>query len=76
MRQLDPHRGSRGCDRRVLPPDIFADETELVLTMFVSPRPGFQTGARNPETPVRVELPHAVGSRRLIDGALVTAPAP
>ena len=67
--------GGQSASGRVLPPDLFADDGELVLTIFVSPRPGFQTGARNPETPVRVELPHGVGSRRLVDGALVSAPA-
>jgi hypothetical protein len=58
---------------RMLPPDLFVDENELVLTMFVTPRPGYQSGAHNPETPVRVTLPHSVGSRRLIDGALFEA---
>jgi hypothetical protein len=58
---------------RMLPPDLFVDESELVLTMFVTPRPGYQSGAHNPETPVRVMLPHGVGSRRLIDGALFGA---
>jgi hypothetical protein len=55
---------------RVLAPDIYIDDDELVLTMFVSPRPGYQSGAPNPETPARIALPHPVGSRRLIDGAL------
>ena len=63
--------GGQRADGRVLAPDIFVDERELVLTMFVSPRPGYQSGSRNPETPVRVVLPHAVGSRELIDGALL-----
>jgi hypothetical protein len=57
-------------DGRVLPPDIYVDEDELVLTMFVTPRPGYQSGVPNPETPVRIALPHPVGPRRLIDGAL------
>lgn len=57
-------------DGRVLAPDLYVDDSELVLRMFVSPRPGFQSGSRNPETPVRIALPHPVGSRRLIDGAL------
>jgi hypothetical protein len=56
---------------RVLPPDIYLDDDELVLTVFVTPRPGFQTGARNPETPVRVALPRPLGSRQLLDGALI-----
>jgi hypothetical protein len=61
-------------DGRVLAPDIYVDEDELVLTVFVSPLPGFQNGSRHPETPVRVALPHPVGRRRLIDGALVPFP--
>jgi hypothetical protein len=62
--------GGQRADGRVLPPDIFVDENEIVLTLFITPRPGFQSGARNPETPVRIELPHPVGARRLRDGAL------
>jgi hypothetical protein len=62
-------------DGRVLEPDIYIDAEELVLTVFVSPLPGFQNGTRHPETPVRITLPHPVGSRRLIDGALVEFPA-
>jgi hypothetical protein len=38
--------------------------------VYVKPRPGFQTGSRNPETPVRVALPEPVRGRGLIDGAL------
>lgn len=57
-------------DGRLLAPDIYADEHELVLRLFVSPRPGYQTGARSPETPVRVLLDEPLGSRQLIDGAL------
>ena len=56
---------------RVLAPDIFVNESELVLTFFVTPRPGYQNAARNLETPVRIALPHAIGARRLIDGALL-----
>jgi hypothetical protein len=55
---------------RVLVPDMYLDGEELVLRLFVSPRPGFQSGAPNPETAVRVALPCPVGTRRLIDGAL------
>jgi hypothetical protein len=63
--------GGQSAVGRVLPPDIFVDEGEIVLTLFITPRPGFQSGSRNPETPVRIELPHPVGPRRLLDGALV-----
>jgi hypothetical protein len=58
---------------RVLPPEIYVDDEELVLTLFVSPLPGFQNGTPNPETPVRIALPHPLGTRRLIDGALLLA---
>jgi hypothetical protein len=57
-------------DGRVLVPDLYVGPGELVLTLFVTPRPGYQSGSRNPETPVRIALPHAVEQRRLIDGAL------
>jgi len=57
-------------DGRVQVPDIYVDADELVLTIFVTPRPGYQSGSRNPETPVRIALPHPVEERRLIDGAL------
>ncbi len=63
-------------DGRVLPPEIYVDEEELVLTIFVTPRPGYQAGSRNPETPIRVALPHPVGSRRLVDGALARLSPP
>jgi hypothetical protein len=62
--------GGQSADGRVLAPDIYVDEAEIVLTLFITPRPGFQSGTRNPETPVRIELPHPVGPRRLLDGAL------
>jgi hypothetical protein len=55
---------------RVLAPDIYVGPDELVLTIFVTPVPGFQNNTPNPETPVRIALPHPVGPRRLIDGAL------
>jgi hypothetical protein len=65
------HASGKRADGRVLAPDIYSDSDELVLTVFVSPRQGFQNGLPNPETPVRVSLPHPVGPRRLIDGALL-----
>jgi hypothetical protein len=61
---------SRPAHGRVLPPEIYVGAEELVLTIFISPDPGFQNNAPNRETPVRVALAHPVGARRLIDGAL------
>jgi hypothetical protein len=62
--------GGRRADRRVLAPDLYEGEDKLVLTMYVTPEPGFQLRTPNPQTPVRVALAHPVGTRELIDGAL------
>ena len=59
-----------GAGYRVLAPDLHLDADQLVLTVYVTPRQGYVGGARNPETPIRVELPEPLGLRRLIDGAL------
>jgi hypothetical protein len=56
---------------RVLAPEIYLDDGELVLTIFITPQPGYQNGTPNPETPLRIAIPDPVGTRRLIDGALV-----
>lgn len=64
------YAGGKRADGRVLEPDLYEDERELILTMFVTPLEGFQMRSPNPETPVRVALPHPVGSRELIDGAV------
>jgi hypothetical protein len=65
--------GGNRADDRLLAPDLHVADEELVLTMFVAPRPGFQIRAPSPETPARVALPCPVGSRRIIDGALFGA---
>jgi hypothetical protein len=57
-------------DSRVLPPDIHLDAERLVLTVFVTPRRGYQTGSRAPEAPIRVVLPEPLGLRNVIDGAV------
>ncbi len=62
--------GGRRADGRVLAPDLYANEQELVLTMYVKPQSGFQMRTPNPETPVRVALAHPIGDRALIDGAV------
>jgi hypothetical protein len=64
------YAGGKRADGRVLDPDLYGDEHELILTMFVTPLEGFQIRSPNPETPVRVALPQPVGSRELIDGAV------
>jgi hypothetical protein len=60
----------QSASRRVLEPDLYIDENELVLTIYIKPRPGFQMGARNPETPVRIALAESLLTRALIDGAV------
>jgi len=64
------YAGGKRADGRVLDPDLFEDERELILSMFVTPREGFQMRSPNPETPVRVALSQPVGNRQLVDGAL------
>ena len=64
------YAGGKRADGRVLVPDLYEDEQELVLTMFVTPLEGFLMRSPNPETPVRVALSRPVGGRELIDGAV------
>jgi hypothetical protein len=63
--------GGKRAEGRVLPPDLHIDEERLILTVYVSPRPGFQAGSSNPETPVRIALAEPLGQRVLVDGGLV-----
>lgn len=67
------YAGGERAHGRVLAPNLHIDEQELVLTMFVTPRPGFNVRSPNPETPVRVVLPQPVAGRRLTDAALYGA---
>jgi hypothetical protein len=62
--------GGRRADGRVLAPDLYESEHELVLTMYVKPESGFQMRRPNPETPVRVALANPIGHREVIDGAV------
>jgi hypothetical protein len=62
--------GGKRADTRLLTPDVHAGTEAVVLTMFVTPRPGFQMRSPNPETPARVTLPSPIGLRQLIDGAI------
>ena len=67
--------GGRRADGRVLAPDLYEGEDELVVTMYVKPESGFQMRTANPETPVRLALAHPIGYRELVDGALYESPA-
>jgi hypothetical protein len=63
--------GGQRAEGRVLPPDLHLDEHQLILTVYVTPRPGFQAGSSNPETPVRIALAEPLGPRVLVDGGLI-----
>jgi hypothetical protein len=60
-------------DGRILPPELYATPERLVLTLFVTPREGWQNRSKNPETPVRIALPEPLGQRVLVDGAIIGA---
>jgi hypothetical protein len=64
------YAGGKRADGRVLDPDLYEAEHELILTMFVKPLEGFAMRTPNPQTPVRVALSQPVGNRDLIDGAI------
>jgi hypothetical protein len=62
--------GGELAHKRLLAPDLYDGRDELMLAMFVTPKPGAQMPSGTLETPVRVQLPSPVGERLLIDGAL------
>jgi hypothetical protein len=64
------YAGGKRADGRVLDPDLYEDEQELILTIFVTPLEGFLMRSPNPETPACVALSQPVGGRELIDGAV------
>ncbi len=59
---------------RLQTPDLFSDELELVLRVYVEPLQGYVGRAGRHETPVIVSLPEPVGGRRVLDGALYEPP--
>ena len=63
--------GGERADGRLLAPDLHDGSDELVLTMYVTPRPGVQQPASAIlETPARVRLPQPVAGRQVSDGAI------
>lgn len=62
-------------DDRLLTPEIYLDDGELMLRMYVRPIEGYVGRAQKWETPVIIELPEPVGSRQVVDGALYEPPA-
>jgi LmbE family N-acetylglucosaminyl deacetylase len=66
--------GGKRAEGRLLEPELYIGEQELILTMFVSPLPVVAIQGANPETPVRIQLPEPVGERAVLDGALYEPP--
>jgi hypothetical protein len=62
--------GGELAHKRLLAPDLHDGSHELVVAMFVTPRPGVQMPSGALETPVRLRLPSPIGDRELVDGAL------
>jgi hypothetical protein len=62
--------GGEYAHKRLLVPDLHDGHDELVVGMFVTPRPGSRMPSGAVETPARVQLPSPVGDRVLVDGAL------
>jgi hypothetical protein len=62
--------GGELAHKRLLAPDLHDGHDELIMAMFVTPKPGVQMPSGTLETPVRVRLPSPVGERQLVDGAL------
>jgi len=61
---------------RLLAPEVYLGESEVVLRCYVRPLSGWQNrNVMNAETPVTVVLPEPRGDRELVDGA-VYEPAP
>lgn len=60
----------RMADDRLLAPDLYLGDDELILRLYVKPIEGYVGGTRRHETPVIVRLPEPVGARRLVDGAV------
>ena len=70
--------GGEFAHKRLLAPDLHDGHDELVLAMFITPKPGVQMPSGKIKTPVRVRLPSPAGERTLVDGALYqpTEPTP
>jgi hypothetical protein len=59
---------------RLQTPDLFIDELEVLLRVYVSPLQGYVGRAGRRETPVIVALPEPIAGRRVVDGALYAPP--
>lgn len=62
--------GGRLAFGRFQAPDLYLDEQEALLRIYVNPLQGWQAGTRPWETPVLVELPEPLGTRTVVDGAI------
>jgi hypothetical protein len=62
-------------DDRLLTPEIYLDDDELLLRLYVRPIEGYVGRAKKYETPVIIDLPESVGDRKVLDGALYEPPS-
>jgi hypothetical protein len=61
-------------DDRLLAPDLYLDDDQLVLRFYVRPLEGYVGRTARRETPVVVKLPEPLGNRRVLDGAVYGPP--
>jgi hypothetical protein len=59
---------------RMLAPDLYLGEEELILRLYVTALEGYTGRTRRYETAVTIRLPEPVGERALVDGAIYEPP--
>jgi hypothetical protein len=60
----------RPAEDRMLPPDLYIGDDELVLRLYIKGIEGYVGRTRRYETAVTVALPEPLGERAVVDGAL------
>jgi hypothetical protein len=60
----------RPAEDRMLPPDLYLGDDELVVRLYIKGVEGYVGRTRRYETAVTVKLPQPVGERAVVDGAL------
>ncbi len=66
----------RSPEGRVLPPTVAATAGAVVIAVLVRSQPGAQDCQGNPDFPLTVDLPEALGERPLFDGAVFPPAGP
>jgi hypothetical protein len=60
---------------RLLTPELYLDESEVLVRVYVQPLEGYIGRTSRYETPVIIALPEPLAGRRVTDGALYWPPA-